>query len=663
MSFTADRLYALLPAIYRIRDRERGGALREIIEVIAHQVAALEEDLDQLYDDQFIETCAKWVVPYIGDLVGFRDTGRATARLGTSRAQVANIIDLRRRKGSASALEDLAGDLTEWPAVAVEFYRRLATTQHLNHLRLHSTVTPSVRSTDAAVWNQAAFDTRPRTVDVRLVSSRRGLHNIPNLAVFLWRIASRQLHEATPVRVDARRFRVSPLGNDTPMFVNPVPEAPGDELGRRTSVPLPLRRLAAARAPAFFYGAGASVEIQRDGALVPLTDVRFCDLSDDPANPGAWANPPSSGVAIDPELGRLAFAADVPASSPVGVTWCYGSAGDIGGGEYDRSTTVVGPATVPVPGTRTQIGPALADVAGHGIVEIAVNGRFEESIGIAIAPNGHVELRAADRARPVIVLTGDLVVTGGEGSSLTLNGVVISGGRVVVPAQSGGADNRLARLRLLDCTLVPGRALTAPGDPASPGAESLVIETPNTALEVERSIVGATRVEADSRAEFTDSVVDANGSAALAYTGIGGRPGGPLRVVNCTVVGGTTTRQLWASNAIFLGRVHAERAQAGCVRYSFVPAGSRTPRRYRCQPAAGGDEAAVRPRFASLQYGRAAYCQLRPRCAVEIRRGADNASEMGVYNRLEEAAREQSLGRAFEEFVPFGMDAGIVFAS
>ena len=50
--------------------REQGGPLKALLSVIAEQVAVLEEDLDQLYDDQFIETCAEWVVPYIGDLVG-----------------------------------------------------------------------------------------------------------------------------------------------------------------------------------------------------------------------------------------------------------------------------------------------------------------------------------------------------------------------------------------------------------------------------------------------------------------------------------------------------------------------------------------------------------------------------------------------------------------
>lgn len=65
MTFDAQRLYESLPAIYRIRDTEAAGAdteqrgpLQELIAVIAEQAAVLEENLAQLYDDQFIETCA-----------------------------------------------------------------------------------------------------------------------------------------------------------------------------------------------------------------------------------------------------------------------------------------------------------------------------------------------------------------------------------------------------------------------------------------------------------------------------------------------------------------------------------------------------------------------------------------------------------------------------
>ena len=81
MSFDIQKLYELLPAIYRTRDAAQGqllgdapgdGPLRQLLQVIAYQVAVIEEDIEQLYDNQFIETCADWVVPYIGDLIGYR---------------------------------------------------------------------------------------------------------------------------------------------------------------------------------------------------------------------------------------------------------------------------------------------------------------------------------------------------------------------------------------------------------------------------------------------------------------------------------------------------------------------------------------------------------------------------------------------------------------
>jgi hypothetical protein len=46
--------------------------MKALLGLISEQMAVLEENLDQLYDDQFIETCAEWVVPYIGELVATR---------------------------------------------------------------------------------------------------------------------------------------------------------------------------------------------------------------------------------------------------------------------------------------------------------------------------------------------------------------------------------------------------------------------------------------------------------------------------------------------------------------------------------------------------------------------------------------------------------------
>src|SRR5512135_383970 len=100
MPFDENTLYSLLPAVYRARDAELGEPLRAVLSVIAEQLAVLEEDLAQLYDDQFIETCAEWVIPYLGDLIGYRALSPVQGITVPTRAEVANTIGYRKRKGT-----------------------------------------------------------------------------------------------------------------------------------------------------------------------------------------------------------------------------------------------------------------------------------------------------------------------------------------------------------------------------------------------------------------------------------------------------------------------------------------------------------------------------------------------------------------------------------
>src|SRR6185437_7825709 len=107
--------YDLLPAIHRIRDAEQGGPLRGLLSVVEEEWRRLVEDVDGLYDDWFIETCDEWVVPYIADLLGVPGLS-SVAGVPSLRAVVANTIAYRRRKGTPAVLEQLARDVTGWPA-------------------------------------------------------------------------------------------------------------------------------------------------------------------------------------------------------------------------------------------------------------------------------------------------------------------------------------------------------------------------------------------------------------------------------------------------------------------------------------------------------------------------------------------------------------------
>ena len=123
-----------------------------------------------------------------------------------------------------------------------------------------------------------------------------------------------------------------------------------------------------------------------------------------------------------------------------------------------------------------------------------------------------------------------------------------------------------------------------------------------------------------------------------------------------------------------MGTMKVARRQIGCIRFSYVTPGSRTPRRFQCQPDLveqattnpldrERERSRVRPVFNSTQYGRPTYCQLAQACAPEIKRGAADESEMGVFHDLYQPQREANLRARLNEFTPAGMQAGIIFAS
>src|SRR5260370_23120296 len=129
------RLYDLRPVVHRMRDADLGFPLRGLLQVIPEQVNVVDSDIAQLYENWFIETCQDWVVPYIGDLVGYTpgsETGepvdlrneRALARERTviPRREVANTVRFHRRKDTVAGLEELAAVVANDPVWSMEVY-------------------------------------------------------------------------------------------------------------------------------------------------------------------------------------------------------------------------------------------------------------------------------------------------------------------------------------------------------------------------------------------------------------------------------------------------------------------------------------------------------------------------------------------------------------
>ena len=172
VSLDAKALYTLLPAVYRTRDAANGGQLQALFAVMAAQSAVVEENITQLYDDQFIETCAPWVIPYIADLLGYNSIYEIAAASSDSRAEVANTIGYRQRKGTLLALEQVTADISGRATLAVEQFRRLITTVSMRLVDPGHDATLSLRHGTTFGLLDTAFDVTNRTIDVRRIAPR-----------------------------------------------------------------------------------------------------------------------------------------------------------------------------------------------------------------------------------------------------------------------------------------------------------------------------------------------------------------------------------------------------------------------------------------------------------------------------------------------------------
>lgn len=729
---TADRLYNLLPAIYRIRDAAQGQPLRTLLGVAEQELQVLERDIDGLYDNWFIETCDEWVVPYIGDLLGVHGLPFLEEGTFSQRSRVANTLGYRRAKGTAAVLEQLARDVTGWPAKAVEFFQLLATTQYLNHVRLAKCGTVDLRRASQLELINRPFDAAAHTADVRHVDNGRGKYNIPNVGLFVWRLQGYAVLRGTarPAAEPADgRYTFHPVGYSAPLFNRPQTDVALAQLATEINVPDRLRRrplhdeleaarqaLVDGRTPRLRYFDPRSPVLQvfvqqsEGDAFWPVAaeEILVCDLSD-PAPPAPpptdWRRPPTNKaytltdggptqdlpikVAVDPVVGRLVFPSGV-LPHQVEVSYVYGFPGDLRGGPYDRRRSLeralprnaevtwqMGVTAEPPSGDPrvvSTLGEAVQAWNDHparlGVISVMDSRTYQEDLAIAVPEACQLVIVAADWPEEDVPdsfgqkqrvvgrlvptgrrphLWGSVSVTGSAAASSIDPGGLVIDGLLVEGSLTVGAGN-LGSLRLAHSTLVP--ACGGLEVKASPQGANQQLE-----ITLERVLAGRLALADTVQALLVqDSLVDSHdGGAAIVAPAV--------EVQSSTVLGQTTVRGLEASNSIFTGLVTVERRQMGCVRFCYLPPGSLAPRRYRCQPADATAAGRVQPSFTSIAYGQPAYGQLAITCPPELTLGADDEGEMGAFHFLQQAQRVKSLRASLDEYLPFGLEVGIFFAT
>ena len=338
MTMPSVPLYTRLPEIYRIRDEEirdqqhlPAGPLAAYLGIVEEAFSAIHSNIDALYDDLFIETAADWVIPYIGDLLG---NTPLSGDAWTLRADVADTIALRRRKGTLGAIELLTLNLTRWGVRCVELRENLVWLQHLNHQRPDIGGLPPygqpgmTRNTpirggtiplrDPALLSQIGtpFDPFGHIPDVTAHTDAAIRYNLPNLAIFLWRLGTYRIplsrpstHAvqtiAAPVPGEAPfqvRFDIFPLDRPVQLF----------NLRRGTAV----RRIDPTQAISL---------TEPDEAPGPIPMARLTD--DTPAgNPAAYVSVETYDPGLGPDqidIGDTALQLHVPQAQFTGSTWQF----------------------------------------------------------------------------------------------------------------------------------------------------------------------------------------------------------------------------------------------------------------------------------------------------------------------------------------------------
>ena len=755
MKIDTKYLYELLPAYYRVIDEEQGSPLEAFIGLLAREGGIVEDSITQLYENWFIETCDEWVVPYIGDLLGVKGVHEIEdATVYSRRAYIANTLAYRRRKGTAPVIEQLALDITGWRSKVVEFFQLLSTAQNVNHVRLHNTVTPDLRKMNDLDLINTAFDKQSHTIDVRRIETGPGLYNIMNLGVYLWRLASYPLKKADarliPATVDIpdaaytfSQLGLNQLGLYTHLFNNPQAEIDIVHLAEEINVPGLLRRRALyyelenareamvnGKTPAYQYfheSYPPVFEIFINGAVTPIPseEIVICNLS-------SWRLPAASidynkyeldgtittipkpiTAAVDPVLGRITFA-DPASISEVLVNYSYGFSGDLGGGPYDRKSSLseleeltfdwhVGVGTETIHQTIRDAIDEWNTLGSErtGLITIMDSRTYEEEItgpqrilipegkrlfiiaadwpekddpsggaGVKYRPHGSYN---PEDVRPHLLGNIEVEGTASTGSSsgggLLLNGLLIEGKVTVL-------DGNLNSFQLNHCTIVPYK-------------EGIEVESQRSILNLslDRSICGPINVVAeDASVKIEECIIDNKDGHALSV------PNGQLAIEKSTIYGKVESQSLDAGNSIFRNELKIERRQFGCVRFSYVTDGSETPRRYRCQPeleiqtqikeleeeakltgipVTNAEKVAIKdqildwlfPVFNSNKYGHHAYTQLGGATSMQITTGGDNGSEMGAFNYLQQPQREANLKIILEEYLRLGLEAGIIYVT
>ena len=514
-------------------------------------------------------------------------------------------------------------------------------------------------------------------------------------------------------RENTQEYYFSPYFCDQPLFMrppdlNPEPGSTWSEL----DLPTRISRYQLHENMEALFGPGKAINIiVRDDAgnvtSIPNHEIMAGNLE------GWTHNPDTEKTCLDPETGRFLLATKYKGHE-IFVTCYFGRAFEIGGGQREQSEVVelsltpdhimrsptkiptapFVPKTITISGNRREIN--FEDTAKY-----ILKTTHQQSFNKSIPKSAYM---ASENSWPIIFLDSNVGATlkchSSDDSELRLSGLrFVSRKHQNSHLQILGDD---VHVIIDDCTFLPGHRLQEDGNPDSAGATSISFDDGQSAV-INRSIIGPVKLGNDVEIIFNDCIIDAGDLKNMAIFADSDTRGHKISLNRCTVIGrisvesvggGDHYTQLAKSSQLGFGVVAGHNSEApnedafvegirdsiilaisedetpplfvkniqgGCVRFSFIPPGSRVPKEFRCWTPDSAFPAKEWPQLESFRFIDPEYCQLKLKNLPQILQGGENGSEMGVGNSQNNRARLTNLEIAKNEFMRFGYSAGPIF--
>ncbi len=367
------------------------------------------------------------------------------------------------------------------------------------------------------------------------------------------------------------------------------------------------------------------------------------------ANLATWAVAAQAekNLIVDPERGRFTFVNMAPLPDPTEVTasYHYGFSGEIGAGTYPRPEVESCEPTEP-----TKTGGGLihfSQIPQDGVLQIDDSKTYKPVHNRGGIINTRIQ--AANHQRPFLCLqnaSNEWVLEANSptsDSNLALEGLWVGAVGAYVMILRGDYEC----VTISYCTIDPGGSADITGAAIFP--LHLFIEGTVEKMLIDSSIMGPIAVRDGGVVEeltIRDSIIQSvdAGTPALQFDQ------GVVNIERTTVFGKVELHRLFATETLITDLANVTDTQSGCFRFSAALKDSRLPQPYESYFFTDNNHW-----FTSRVFGQPGYGQLSDTAPEELKRGAENQSEIGAFSSLINPIKLDSLQVKVEEYMPFGL--------